>query len=177
MAADTRLVRIANAVLESVATNLTLDGISVPERQYIHAGDIAHDFAGDDCASALVVSWNGFVQGGGNATIPGTVIKCAVPLVASFSVALLRCVPTLTESLGNMYAPAVEDLQASAEQILQDANSMVSNIVQAGLNGDLSEVGCGLQSLGTILPVGPFGGVGGSILTLFVNIAGMHADD
>lgn len=165
--ADNRLVSIANHMLAEIVQRLTAAGIPVPTRRYIHAGEIAHDFAGGDCAEALVVSWGGSFQGQPGAESSGSPMKCAVPLSAGFTIALLRCVPTLN-SHGD--PPSADALQDAGVDILTDAMTLPAVIVDAQLDGELVPIGCSLVGLGDVSPIGPTGQVGGTVVNLLVSL-------
>lgn len=165
--ADQRLVQVANHVLAELVDRLTIAGIDVPTRRYIHAGEIAHDFAGQDCVEALVVSWGGTFQGQPGAEGGASPMRCAVPTTASYTIALLRCVPTM-DSMGN--PPSAAQLQDSGEEILTDGMALAVAIIDAQLDGDLVPIPCSLVGLGDVSPVGPQGGVGGSVAQIVVGL-------
>lgn len=167
MAVDSRLVSIANHIMAELVDRLSTAGISVPYRRYIHAGEIAHDFAGEECVEALVISWGGSFQGQPGSETSGTPMKCAVPLSAGFTVALLRCVPIL-DTRGD--PPSQAALQDSGVDILTDAMTLPAVIVDAQLDGDLVPIGCSLVGLGDVSPIGPQGGVGGTTVNLLVSL-------
>lgn len=164
---DTRLVDIANYILAELTSRLTIAGIEVPERSYIHSGEIAHDFAGTDCVSAFVIAFGGMFQGQPGAESGSAPMKCAVPLTAGFTVALLRCVHTL-DSSGS--APSESQLQDDGVMILRDSMTLPAVIVDAHLDGDLVPIGCALVGIGDVQPVGPQGGVGGTTVDLVVSL-------
>lgn len=166
--ADNRLVTVANELLVNIASGLEAEGIDVPQRRFIHSGDIAADFVGEKCADQFIVSWSGSFQGQppiGSLPV-GAPIKCAAPLSASFLVVLLRCVPTL-DMRGQ--PPSAADLQASAEEILTDAMTLPVVIINEQLQQDLIEsIGCSLLGIGDVSPFGPQGAVGGTVVQLMM---------
>lgn len=169
MPADTRLKDTAQSILDALAAALGEADISVPERQFITAGDIAHDFAGAKCAEALVVTWDGSFQGlpGPAGNLANNVIQCSMPLTGQFTVALLRCVPTV-KGQGRM--PTMEELQTSGEAILEDAMTLAAVTVDGALTGSLSDRGCTLIGILQLAPIGPLGGVGGTTMTIVVSL-------
>lgn len=171
MPPDTRILDIATSLLDNLVAGLTDEGIDVPSRQYIHSGEIAYDFVDDDCSEAFVVSFQGILQGTGATTaayIPGTPIKCAVPLVAQYIVVLLRCVPVITDD-GPPPTPA--DLTAAAQEILTDSMTLPNVAINKDLQGALTEQMCNLKGMGDVVAIGPNGGIGGTQLTLYVELA------
>lgn len=160
--ADDRLLVFANTLLDELVTELTTAGITVPAHRYIHSGEVAHDFTAEDCADALVVTFDGILEGQPNQVgnpLPGTTIKCAVPLVAQFTVALLRCVPALQED-GD--APTAEELEESASSLLLDAMELANAVVNIYLGSS-----CNLRSIGVLQPVGPQGAAGGHTMQVY----------
>jgi hypothetical protein len=169
--ADERLKDIAQSILDTLSDALTTAGIDVPTRQYIHSGQIAQDLVGENCGDALVVGWNGMSQMASDATVTpiGPTIKCAVPLVAQFTVALIRCVPTLKDTESDPF-PTAAELQASGEAILTDALTLPAVAIDEQLAGMLTGLQCSLVGIGNVLPIGPFGAVGGTSLVLVVSL-------
>jgi hypothetical protein len=139
-------------------------------RRYITTGDVAHDFAAQKCAESFVVSWGGSFQGvpgQGRSNLSGAPIVCAMPLTAQFTVALLRCVPTL-KSRG--HAPTVEDLQASGEALMLDAMTLPAVTINSYLNGDLMDRDRHSLGIVQMIAIGPQGGVGGVAMTIIVGM-------
>lgn len=170
MPPDTRLKDAAQSILDNLAADLTLRGIDVPaDRQFLTTGDVAHDFAGSRCADAFIITWNGTFQGlvgQGTGNFSNQAIKCAMPLTAQFTIALLRCVPTVKESGA---APTTAELQASGEQLLLDAGTLPVAVVELQEDGALVD-SVGDVGITTVQPIGPLGGVGGVALTLIVTL-------
>src|SRR4029077_12619226 len=123
---DTRIRDIAHDLLDNLTSGLEAAGVEVPARSYTHSGLIAHDYLADDCNEQFVVSWMGFLTTGGM----GTIVKCAVPFIGRFVVALLRCVPTLTE---DAEAPTADELTAAADLINTDAMTLAAVAVDKQL--------------------------------------------
>lgn len=161
--ADTRIKDVAATILNAIVVGLEAEGIEVPTRRYTHDGEVAHDFADEDCASALIVTWTGTFQ----ATGAGTAIQCAVPLQAQFGIALLRCVPTFVE---DSQPPSAADLQAAADVIHLDAMTLPKVIIDAHLAKELTGIEAGLMGISSVLPVGPLGGVGGTQMQIVVSL-------
>lgn len=121
------------------------------------------DFSPDDCADALIVTFSGILQGEGG-PLPGTSIKCAVPLSATFTVALIRCVPALAD---NAAGPTPEALTASAEEVLVDAMTLAKVIVDIYLD----EGPCNLKAIGAVTPIGPQGAAGGNTVQVLTELS------
>lgn len=170
--ADTRLLDLADLLLDNLVAELSTAGIEVPSRQYRHVGEVAHDLVSADCASAFVVSYAGTFQGTfapntGQGALLQSAFKCMVPLTARFSIVLLRCVPTLSP---NETAPSVARLMTSSEEILLDAMTLPAVIIDSHLQGVLLESNCKLVGLSEVRPIGPFGAAGGCVVDIFVEL-------
>lgn len=169
MPPDTRLAEIATNILDVMATELTARGIDVPTRRFRQHGDIAHDFAGQKCSEAFVITFDGLFQGvvdaGGNLT--NAPIRCAMPLVAQFTLVLLRCVPVVKT---NGKAPSAEEEDASAEVRLLDSMTMADVAIVAQTGDGLTGLECSLVGIGQVTSYGPLGGVGGTIMTFQVSL-------
>lgn len=173
---DTRLKDIAHDLLDSLVTGLGAAGLDVPERQYVHHGNIAIDFAGRNCVDQLTVAFAGIIQGGANtdletvsASIPGSIIRAAVPLVAAYNICLFRCVPTLR---AGGKAPTADELGEKADDLFIDSMTLPAVIIDLELAGNLlpSFPSCSLVGLGAVQPYGPQGGAGGTVLSVFVSL-------
>lgn len=172
MPVDTRLADTASELLDNLATALTNEGLDVPERQYVHAGQVSYDFTGRNCTDLFVVSWMISAQGEIGVGIP-PVIKCAVPMSARFDIHLIRCVPTLRQTAGKPIFPSAEDLHASGEQIMTDAMTLAKVIVaEATAKTLFSGKEFLTVGIGQVTPYGPQGGAGGTVVTLFANLVG-----
>lgn len=167
---DTRLADGAHHILDTLVAQLTLAGVDVPERRYVHTGEIAHDLVGEKCAEAFIVSWDAGFQGqiGFTGTgFPESTIRCAMPMSVAFTVALLRCVPTLRS--GAKF-PSQDDLDAAGTSLMEDAWTIASVIVDSTLNGALTTDHLLEFAIAGMAAVGPQGGVGGVAVNLFANI-------
>lgn len=172
--ADNRIKAAANSILSALVTGLATAGIDVPTRQYIHSGEFSHDFAGAKCSDQLAVAWIGTLQGqiGAEGQVA---IRCAMPLTHQFHILLLRCVPTLkvTSTGQTTLAPSAAELQDSGEEILTDAATLGSTIVDLVLAGNFVNSPVeDIVSIDSIESVGPFGGVGGSLASISVTLLG-----
>lgn len=171
MPVDERLSTLADTLLDNLAVELEMEGLDVPSRRYVQAGDVAHDFAGQNCAEAFVITWNGSFQGvvgAGTGNLTNRPIVCSMPLVAQFTIALLRCVPVVRERNGRIVVPTAEELDANGKQILVDAMTMAKVLVDK--NTDLLPSEFYQIGISSLQPIGPLGGVGGTALTVVVGM-------
>lgn len=170
MPPDTRLRDAAQSILTNLATELTARGIDVPTRQYITTGGLAHDFAGQKCAEAFVITWDGLFQGlvsQGAGNLVNAPIRCAMPLTAQYTLALLRCVPMLK---AGGKAPSESELQTSGEALMLDAMTLPAALIDLHLAAGLCDSDCDLVGIGQVQPIGPLGGVGGVAMTFSVTL-------
>lgn len=172
MPVDSRLKNAGQDLLDTIAAELVSRGIDVPDdRRYIHAGVIAHDFAGEKCAEAFIVAWTGSSQGELGSNVQGTPIpiRCSMPLNHTFAIAMLRCVPIVKQS---GQPPSAADLQSSGEQILTDSMTICAAIVDLAVSHSLIPTyGENAQAaIITTTPIGPQGGVGGVVVQLAVSL-------
>lgn len=165
--ADTRVKDVAHTILSFLEDELAMAGIDVPARSYVSAGEVSHDFGGSNCADQLAVSWTGNFQGLPGQDNTNAPLRCAVPVTATFAIALLRCVPTL-DTRGN--PPSPTQLSDSGNQIMTDGMTLARVIIDGHLEESILETGCTLLALGAIEPYGPQGGVGGSVVGLMVSL-------
>lgn len=168
MAVDTRLSVLAQTLLDNLASAMETEGLGVPTRRYVAAGDLVHDFAGAKCAEQFSISWQGSFQGllnrgGGN--LINAPIECAMPLTHQFLILLTRCVPVVSPT-GT--APTAADLDASGQKILVDAMTMAAVTVDE--NVSLLPSDSYRIAITNLQPVGPLGGVGGTTMTVLVGV-------
>lgn len=175
---DTRLVEIAHNLLDSIADGLEAEGIPVPEKRYVYAADpvfdisVAQDGTGT-CNEELIVTCNGLPQGvsfsgEGTSIVPGQIIKCAVPMVAEYTVYLTRCLVTVDEEGNN---PAQDALEAEGEQVMEDVMTLAKVIVSKGLAKELTgQMHTSLVGIGNVDSMNPQGAMGGTKVILWVSL-------
>lgn len=164
---DTRIQDAADSLLANLADALSDEGIVVPERRFTHTGQIVHDFASDDCASAFIVAWQGMFQGQTGSQGAGVPIKCVMPLQARFHVALLRCAPGLGE---DAEPPTPEQNTAAADEVMVDAMTLGLVTVDETLRRTLIDNRINVTAIESILPVGPGGYVGGCLMSIITTL-------
>lgn len=167
---DARLRTVVQHVFDTLVSELTSAGIDVPDRRYIHQGQVADDYAGEKCSEQFVVSFQGAFQGQIGFTgsaVPEAAIRCAMPMSVQLEVRLTRCVPG-PRSDGT--PPTASQLQDSAEQLLLDAWTLPVVVIDSTLDGSLTDMGVDLVGIGNVVPIGPQGNTGGSSMSLFVSI-------
>lgn len=157
---------VATEILECTAQRLADYGIDVPDRQYVHLGEVALDCCDP---GQLVVTVTGLVHampGGGE-----DVVVCAPPRTVTFDVWLNRCVPGPHD---NGDPPTAEELDESAETLLTDLWALAYVIWDGHRDGCWGER-CASVLLGPVLPYGPEGGCGGSHASITMNLTGIGA--
>lgn len=166
---DGRLYTIGKSILDVLSTQLAAAGIDVPERRYVHSGQVAIDFAGTNCAEEFVVTFLQMYSGEpgvGGQTISKPV-SGGVPLTAVYGVILTRCVPVQN---ARGIPPDHNDLDASGSQILHDTMSIAHIIADQERMRTLVPDPASLVGFGIVTPYGPEGGVGGSVTQLYVSL-------
>jgi len=143
------LYTLARAVLDSLVSWFAAEGIDLPARQYVHAGEIAID------CEQLVVTLSQIRAGLPGQEDSGRVL-CTYTRYVVLEIALFRCVPVGA-------TPAAAALEASAEQILADGQAIVEGLLRGWKDGDFSET-CDTMRIAPLTPYGPEGGYGGSVV-------------
>ncbi|HWF25174.1 MAG TPA: hypothetical protein VG275_06995 [Solirubrobacteraceae bacterium] len=162
----TDLSGFAARVLSAFDAQLAQQGVSLPSRQYVTPGSMV-PWDGEQ----LTVSLMGIDQGRPGGTVTTSIVPQATIFYASFSVNLIRAIPTInTEGFSAGETPTAEDLGASGGQLLDDAAQLVlaaSAFHQAYL---LSDPGVDFV-VGPLSPVGPEGGLAGSRMLLSLSLS------
>lgn len=147
--------------LNDLWAEFVVDGASeLPELQYVSDGEVAWD----GC-EVLAVSWNRTAptQEGDpslEAIQPQAVLAGLRFVVVD--VALLRCVPTITQDGDAFILPPVEDVAAAARVIAIDAQCLTNAILAASKAKRIP--GCNELALEGCTAAGPEGGMAGSVL-------------
>lgn len=150
-----KIYDLASALLVSVADRLDDAGIDVPTRQYVHAGEVALDFVGDDCCSQLVVAVLELAH-----TMPlgdAEIVHCAPMRTVRLDVWLTRCVPTQDDQAR---PPSVADLDAASDVILGDLWTL-PYVIHAGYTAGEWASLCQSVMFDLVEPYGPAGACGG----------------
>lgn len=154
MPSDDLAVLSAN-LLDSVATRLTAEGITVPARRYVHAGGVAHD------CEQLVVAWARIANLNAPTTGP---LRPMVIRQARIEVHWVVCVPT---SKTPPTPPDETELDQAGMDILTAALALARILVEG--KGDW--IGsCAGWSLAEIVPIGPLGAFGGIVARIDVDL-------
>lgn len=165
---DSLLHDLAYDILEELVTRLTNAGVSVPDRRYIHTGLVALDAGpGVTCADQLVVTLNFDFQG-----LPGlfdeSPLQCEQPTTAVYEIWMSRCVPIIKDS-GK--PPSVDELNASAETIMEDVREISRAIYLGHFQKTLfPDRTCSLIRMGGGRIQGPQGGVTSYVMPIEVSL-------
>lgn len=162
MALDpTKLYDTASDLLDSVVARMGTVPITLPVRQYVHAGLIAYD-----CEQVVVT----VPETGVTHSFPGQAASdnqiCSPPRHTVLEVHVVRCVPVPSD---NGDPPTVTALDASAQEVLQDLWSLAYVIWEGYREGDWGST-CSTVSLGPVQVNGPEGGHVGVVATVFLLI-------
>lgn len=156
---------IASDLLTSVVDRLTAAGITVPDRQYAHAGLVAWD-----CESVVVTVReliHAFPGGSGALNAPGgstQLLVCSPPRHVHMEAWIIRCVPVPSD---NGDPPSAAALDASAEIVLADVWSL-AYVLWAGYQAEEWGGRCASVMLGAVEVVGPEGGYVGVKADVFL---------
>lgn len=146
-------------VLAVIEAAYATAGVDLPDRRYVTAGAVAYD------CEQLVVSLTRMYPGIAFLEDPAApVLKATLLRSVTFAVHLVRCIPTLTEGKTTVW-PTPAALNASGEQILQDAYLLPTSVVKAWHDGSLSSA-CDTLGIREAIPAEPMGGFGGMILAI-----------
>ncbi len=161
MSLDTAAVYdLATDILTSVVDRLTGAGIGVPDRRYVHAGEVAFD------CEQLVVT---IPEAGLTHAFPGESAKvehCSPPRHVAVEAWLVRCVPSLTDS-GD--PPTTGALDAFAAVQLADLWAL-AYVLWAGYDAGEWASTCATVLMGPVTVVGPEGTHGAVKATVYVLI-------
>lgn len=153
-----RIWNLAVAVKAAVIDGFADAGVTLPDRQFITYGQLpAHD-----CAELVVAVESTF---GYEGAVQQEVIEPALARAghtmrgARVAIHLLRCVPVVGDD-GEI--PSEADEEEAAEEVLTDAQVVLTAVVAAQRAGDLPR--CGGVAFEQWTAVSPAGGIGGGIL-------------
>lgn len=160
------IFQLLSDILDCIADGFDAAGVGLPERQYVHQGEVALD-----CCEPgqLVVSFGGITH-----AMPGLgeeVAVCAPQRSAVIDVWLNRCVPV---SKDNGDPPTADALTDSAETLQTDA-WVLSTVLIESYQAHCWGGGCVSVLFGPAVPYGPEGACGGVHQTLTVNLTGLGA--
>lgn len=164
----TRLFTLASSVLAVLVDGYASAGDSLPGHQAVVPGLPAWDCAGVYVQVVRVYGTEGNVAS-----------EVAQPLEAhpghslrgmQLDVSILRCVPTVDETAGEVVLPSKVAEESAALRILTDAQRMTNVLVRAQAAGELP--GCSALVIDQWVSIGPSGGLGGGTLSLRVAVGG-----
>lgn len=154
----------ASDLLGVVEDVFTTAGIALPDRRYVTFGEVALDC--ELCVVSITLGRHGTADeaSSGLPSFPGSPFTRSLDM----DVWVIRCVPTLTDDEPDKI-PTAEALLASAEELTDDAWTLWSGLKQKHTDGSLMS-GCTSVFFGDLNPYGPEGGMGGSTLSLSIQL-------
>lgn len=163
MAPADQLATVAVDLLDALVSELPdLLGTPVPDRHYVHVGEVAYEIG---CGDQLVVALERAAPGP-----PGLEQQTPLPganvWTSLLAVHLVRCVPTLQPKGA---PPTVLSLHAMGIQQMIDAAALRKAVRSTYKAGDWGS-GCTAVLWGETVPNGPQGGVGGIICRVLVQV-------
>lgn len=156
--ANDRIYTIGNELLNAVNNHFATKNVELPERQYVHYGEVAWD-----CPS-LVASMVGFStphnQLGVSEQFPNIVLP-GVPFTrhVSFEVWLLLSICAIPGEDGDF--PTEEQLDTDGEMMLINGWLLYEALLVGAAAGSVLEGGCQSIDIGECVPVGPDGAMAG----------------
>lgn len=159
-----KIFDMADALLTAIEAAFAAQSVDLPDRRYVHHGEIAWD-----CEQLVVNA--GPVYVGTAAAQVGNPLRCGWATTAVFSILLLRCIPIVErdESGQPVGFPTAEELQSSAEALQTDAVILfhhgVLQALQDEVFGETPDV-----VLQPMAAQGPQGGLAGWGLSLSVTL-------
>ena len=156
------LATLASDILTALVAELVADGISVPARRYVHAGEVAWD------CEQFVVSLKAMrpTMPGGAEVLPTGPGGCVVLRSAVFEVSLIRCAPVPFE---DGTPPNLAALNTWGLGRNDDALSLMRGVARAHNAGSFGEV-CSQVRIEEVNSLGPDGGFGGVAVTIAVQL-------
>ena len=156
------LATLATDILTALVAELTADGITVPDRRYVHAGEVAWD------CEQFVVSLKAMrpTMTGGADVLPTGPGGCVVLRSAVFELSLIHCAP---EPFQDGSRPTSVALNTWGIGRCDDALSLMRGVVRAHNAGSFGEV-CSQVRIEEVNSLGPDGGYGGVAVTIAVQL-------
>lgn len=158
MAGDTTIFDLAEALLTAVADRYASIGIALPDKQYVSNGTEAFDC---ECLTARCLRTYP-ISGANLSRADRMLINGFNRREGEFSISLIRCVPTIEGD--PVRFPSESEIEASARELLTDAEELPLSVIAAYQAGDLP--GCGGVTFLGWAAYGPEGGFGGGTATL-----------
>lgn len=163
MADNDDAYQIAADLLDSIQDRFATAGVPLPERAYVHAGQVADDIGCPD-GGQLVVALRRVFSGFPGAPRTGDAWENPV-VSAEYEIRLLRCVPTMSP---DGRPPTVDQLNGAGMEILTDATVLPRALLGMVREHDLGE--CRSVALSDLTPIGPEGGAGGVSMVVQVDL-------
>lgn len=158
---DDRLADLADAMLAAVVARYTMNGLTLPPRQYTHVGEVAYD------CEEVVATLESIYPG-----LPGEEAITAPPRGGAFvatarmALVLVRCVPAVSD---RGKAPTAAQLNAAGQAALIDAREVLKALTGAASAGDFTPYCTSVSYFGTEF-VGPQGAFLGSVTRFDVQL-------
>lgn len=162
---------VPNALLAAVVAAFQANGVPLPERQYVTAGDAAT--VAWDCAQLVVcladIGWGRSMDATQLSPTFGKASSVNAMRHATYAIELIRPAPVISDA-GQL--PSVADMAAAGQALLVDAGLLSQTLVNFVAFGNPAiPLGCNVQA-GAVQPIGPEGGLvglsGALVMTLGV---------
>ena len=163
MAGLAALPDTANAILATFVAQLEAQGVPVPERQYVHAGQEAV-WDGDQFTVGLVD-----VRQGQPGQPSGVAMNLAIHFVAEWRIMLVRAAPVAQDGPIAVVMPSDGDLAASGVEAMEDVAALMKAASQVYQQFLITNPGEGFVVSGC-KPVGEQGGLMGTELLIETSV-------
>jgi hypothetical protein len=166
MASLTELPAVAQRILDLFSAQLSEQGVVIPARCYVAAGSMIV-WDGEQMTVALM----GITQGQPGVGYAQTYVPEALNLYASFSVALVRSVATIsTEGFAGVEVPTAAQQDTDGQATIADAQALVTAASAIHVGHLLTGPGEGFVIDG-LQPLGPEGGLAASRLLISLSLS------
>lgn len=166
MASLLDLPGVAEQLLSDFASQLTENGVALPERQYRSPGSMVV-WDGEQFTVSIMTS----AQGQPGIGQPHSVVPQAVVYYATFSLNLVRAIAVInTEGMAEAEIPTADEMDEDGVSLMADASALIYAASQIHQQYLVTAVGEGFAVEG-LQPVGPEGGLAGNRLLVSLSLS------
>jgi MYXO-CTERM domain-containing protein len=169
------ILTVAQALLTAVQTFYAQNGVELPARQAIVAGEPS--VVAWDCEQLIVsvasIGWGRSVDATQLSPTFGKAASVNAMRHVEINVALVRCTPTIKDGGASPILPSLDELNAAGEQYLIDYGMLSQCLVNfVAFHNPAIPPGCNCQA-GAVQPAGPEGGLVALSVGLIITAASL----